>query len=144
MKKNVADDFYIKICIWTFLCFILAAVCDQIKPVVAGVFRSDNEVCATQSIQTIRTLQAQYASKNQGKFAPNFDELVKKVWLDEKFGGQNPVVNGYTFTMLAEKPTETKAAFYSINADPQLASGYIRFPQRHFYYDSIINSIKAT
>ncbi|HLM59246.1 MAG TPA: hypothetical protein VK308_00450, partial [Pyrinomonadaceae bacterium] len=30
-----------------------------------------------QSVSAIRTLQAQYASKNEGNFALNFDELIK-------------------------------------------------------------------
>ncbi len=58
----------------------------------------------------------------QGKFAPNFDELIKSAGLDERFAGENPVVNGYIFKMTVQESSGTKPSFYSINADPQEGS----------------------
>lgn len=113
-------------------------------PAWQSMVRSGNEATAAQSIQTIKTLQAQYASKHQGKFAPNFDELIKSVQLDEKFAGQNPVVNGYTFTMKVEEQSATKPSFYSINADPQVSEGIQATGTRHFYFDSTLGTTKAT
>ena len=113
-------------------------------PAWQSMVRSGNEASAAQSIQTIKTLQAQYASKHQGKFAPNFDELIKSVQLDEKFAGQNPVVNGYIFTMKVEEPSQTRPAFYSINADPQVSEGVTATGTRHFYFDSTLGVTKST
>ena len=113
-------------------------------PAWQSMVRSGNESAAASSIQTIKTLQAQYASKHQGKFAPNFDELIKSVQLDAKFTGQNPVVNGYVFTMKVEEPSATKPSFYSVNADPQVSEGVTATGTRHFYFDSTLGATKQT
>src|SRR5215213_1476286 len=116
MKKNTTADFYFRISLWIFLCLILAMGFDSIKAGVNILLRSDNELFATHSIKTIKTLQAQYASEHQGKYAPNFDELIKAENSDEYFTGLNPVVNGYVFTMKIEESSAHRPAFYSVNA----------------------------
>ena len=108
-----------------------------------AVIRSGNETAAAQSIDNIRKFQAQYASRNKGSFA-TFDELIAKVSLDEKFKGENPVVNGYIFTMTVEPASATKPGFYSITADPQVAEGVTATGTRHFYTDSSLSTIKGT
>ncbi len=113
-------------------------------PAWKTMVRAGNETTAVQSLQTIKTLQAQYASKHQGRFAANFDELIKTLGLDEKFAGQNPVVNGYIFTMNVEVTTSTKPAFYSVNADPQVSEGMQSTGSRHFYLDSTLGTTKVT
>ena len=113
-------------------------------PAWQSMVRSGNEASAAQNIQTIKTLQAQYASKHKGKFAPNFDELIKSVQLDENFAGATPVVNGYTFSMKVEEQSQTKPSFYSINADPQVAEGVTATGTRHFYFDSTLGATKST
>lgn len=144
MKKETATEFYTKICIWTCLCLILAAAFHQIKAVVINSLKSENESSAAQSLQTIKTLQAQYALKHQGKFAPNFDELIKSVNLDERFGGQNPVVNGYVFSMKIVEMPQTKPDHYSINADPLSTPSADDSELRHFYFDSTLGTTKST
>lgn len=113
-------------------------------PAWQSMVRSGNEATAAQTIQTIKTLQTQYASKHQGKFAPNFDELIKTAQLDERYAGQNPVVNGYIFTLKVEEPSTTKPSFYSINADPQVAEGISATGTTHYYFDSTLGTTKTT
>lgn len=108
-------------------------------PAYKAMVNNGNETSAAQSIQTIKTLQIGYAGKHQGKFAPNFDELVKSAGLDERFTGENPVVNGYIFKMTVQEPSGTKPSFYSINADPQEGSG-----TGHYYFDSTLGTTKTT
>ncbi len=108
-------------------------------PAYRAMVNAGNETSAVQSIQTIKTLQTSYASKHQGKFAPNFDELIKSVQLDERFAGENPVINGYVFKLTVQESSGTKPSFYSINADPQEGSG-----SRHFYFDSTLGVTKQT
>ena len=91
----------------------------------------------------MRTFQAQYASRNRGKFA-KFDDLVRVAGLDDKFAGERPVVNGYVYTLTVEDPSESKPAFYSIAADPQVGEGVTATGTRHFYTDSTLGTIKAT
>ncbi len=108
-------------------------------PAYKQMVNNGNETSAAQSIQTIKTLQIGYAGKHQGKFAPNFDELIKSAQLDERFAGENPIVNGYIFKMTVQEPSGTKPAFYSINADPQEGSG-----TGHYYFDSTLGTTKMT
>ena len=113
-------------------------------PAWQSIVRSGNETSAAQNIQTIKVLQSQYASKHQGRFAATFDELIRTAQLDERFAGANPVVNGYIFTMRVEEPSGTRPAFYSINADPQVAEGVGATGNRHFYFDSTLATTKTT
>ena len=108
-----------------------------------AVIRSGNETTAAQQIDNIRKYEAQYAAKNRGNFA-TFDDLTTKQGLDERFKGQNPVVNGYIFTLTVEPGSTSKPPFYSIVADPQVAEGMTSTGTRHYYTDSSLSSIKAT
>ena len=108
-----------------------------------AMMRTGNETTAAQSLDKIRTFQAQYAAKNRGKFG-KFDDLIRVVGLDEKFAGERPVVNGYTFTMVVEEGSAAAPASYSINADPQVSEGVSATGTTHFYTDSNISTIKST
>ena len=107
-----------------------------------AMIRAGNENAAAQTLDRIRTYQAQYASRNRGKFA-TFDQLVTSAGLDEKFTGDRPVVNGYIFTMVLEDPSSAKPASYRINADPQVPTGITATGTRFFYTDSSLGTIKA-
>lgn len=108
-----------------------------------AMMRTGNETTAAQSLDKLRTFQAQYAAKNRGKFG-SFDELIRAVGLDEKFSGERPVVNGYVFTMVVEETSPSKPAFYSINADPQVPDGVSATGSIHYYTDSNVSTIKST
>ena len=108
-----------------------------------AVIKSGNETAAAQTIDNIRKFEAQYASRNHGNFA-NFDELVSKVSLDDKFKGERPVVNGYIFTLTVIPGSASVPSSYSVTADPQVAEGVTATGTRHYYTDSSLSSIKAT
>ena len=108
-----------------------------------AMIRSGNETAALQTLDRIRTFQAQYAAKNRGKFG-NFDDLIRNSGLDDKFTGERPVVNGYIFTLTVEEPTSSRPAFYSVNADPQVAEGVTATGNRHFYTDSSLGTTRGT
>lgn len=113
-------------------------------PAWQSMTRSGNETAATQSIDTIRKLQVQYAAKSQGNFAPTFDELIRSLAFDDKFRGERPVVNGYIFTLRVQERTQSQPSFYSINADPQVSEGIQATGTRHFYFDSTLSTIRST
>jgi prepilin-type N-terminal cleavage/methylation domain-containing protein len=108
-------------------------------PAYTAMVNNANEASAVASINTLKTLQTNYASRHQGKFAPNFEELIKSVQLDERFAGEAPVVNGYIFKMTVQESSGSQPSFYSVNADPQTGSG-----TRHFYFDSKLGTTKTT
>ncbi len=105
--------------------------------------RSGNENAAQQTLDKLRTMQVQYAGKHQGKFA-TFAELIQGGQLDERFTGENPVVNGYIFTIKVDPPSTNQPAKFSVNADPQVTDGVARTGDRHFYTDSSLGTIKFT
>jgi len=107
-----------------------------------AMIKSGNETAAAQSLDRIRTYQAQYASRNRGKFA-TFDQLIQSAGLDDKFAGDCPVVNGYKFCMVVEEPTSSAPASYKITADPQVPTGPTATGNRFFYTDSSLGTIKA-
>jgi hypothetical protein len=140
MKTSPAKSFYLKNSIWIFFCLGLAAICNLANTIVINIGTAENESSTAGAIMTIRRLQYEYAAAHRGRFAPNFDELIKAKNLDKKFGGQNPVVNGYVLTMQVSEPTGQKPAFYSVTADPlDNEKG-----TRHFYYDSTLGVTKVT
>ena len=108
-----------------------------------AVIKSGNETAAAQSVDNIRRLQAQYASRTRGNFA-SFDELIAKVSLDERFKGEQPVLNGYIFTMVVNPASASQPAFYSVTAEPQVPEGVTATGTRHFYTDSTLSTIKGT
>ena len=108
-----------------------------------AMMRTGNETTAAQSLDKIRTFQAQYAAKNRGKFG-KFDDLIRVVGLDEKFAGERPVINGYTFTLVVEEGSASAPASYSINADPQVSEGVSATGTTHYYTDSNVSTIKST
>jgi prepilin-type N-terminal cleavage/methylation domain-containing protein len=108
-----------------------------------AMMRSGYETTAAQTLDKIRTFQAQYAAKNRGRFG-SFDDLIRSVGLDEKFAGERPVVNGYVFSMIVEEGSPAKPPFYSINADPQVAEGLGATGSIHYYTDSNLSTIRRT
>ncbi len=107
-----------------------------------AMIRAGNETSAAQILDRIRTYQAQYASRNKGRFA-TFDQLVTASGLDGQFAGDRPVVNGYVFILTLEEPSSSRPASYKINADPQVPTGVTATGTRFFYTDSAIGTIKA-
>jgi prepilin-type N-terminal cleavage/methylation domain-containing protein len=108
-----------------------------------SMMRSGNETTAAQSLDKIRTFQVQYASRNRGKFA-SFDELIRTVGLDSKFAGENPVVNGYIFTMTVVEGSSAAPPSFSITAIPQVTDGVSATGTTYFYTDSNLSTIKSS
>jgi prepilin-type N-terminal cleavage/methylation domain-containing protein len=144
LRRNLKDQRGFNLIELMIVIAIIALLIGVGIPAWKAMINNGNETTAVQTIQTIKTLQSSYASRHQGKFAANFDELIKSVQLDEKFKGERPVVNGYVFSMTVEEPSPTRPAFYSVNADPQVSEGVQSTGTRHFYFDSTLGTTKST
>ena len=107
-----------------------------------SMMRAGNETTAAQSLDKIRTFQAQYAAKT--KNFGTFDDLIRTVGLDDRFAGERPVVNGYVFTMEVDEKSDSAPAFYSIRADPQVSDGVSATGSIHYYTDSNLSTIRNT
>lgn len=107
----------------------------------SAVMKSGNEVAAAQSVETVKKVQIQYASRNKGNFA-TFDQLIANGSLDAKYAGEAPVVNGYVFTMTITPPSSNTPSKFEIWADPQ-STGVTGTGTRHYYTSSAIGTIKG-
>ncbi len=105
------------------------------------MIRRGNEAAAIGFVNKINTAQAYFASKNKGRFAANFGQLVKDNLMDKTFDSDQPVIDGYKFTMKTEnKPGN----FFSINADPEIGSGLRATGTTRYYLDSASHAITFT
>jgi prepilin-type N-terminal cleavage/methylation domain-containing protein len=111
-------------------------------PAWTYMVQSGNEASAIKTLDTMRTLQSQYAGKNQGNFG-TFKQLAEKVGLDAKFSqGDTPVVNGYIFEMEIKPKSTSEPASYKIYAQPQVDTGVQTTGSRSFFISSGTSTVK--
>ncbi len=103
--------------------------------------RRGNETAATQTLNTIKQLQADYSLGHRGEYG-TFEQLIREGALDERFKGDSPVVSGYVFTLKVVPKSSGQPATYTINADPQSAEGIGATGKRHFYFDPSLSTIR--
>ena len=101
-----------------------------------------NEAAAIRTLQTIFRAQSQYMLSHAEEYA-TFDQLVQDNYLDQRFSGSAPVVEGYAFTLKLTSKSGAESAAYSINADPNLADGTSTGGARHLYLDSSSNVVRG-
>ena len=105
------------------------------------IIRRGNETSAIQTLETIRKVQADFMMGHRGEYG-TFEQLIKDGSLDERFTGDKPVVNGYTFTVKVTPKSSNQPAAYAINADPQVSEGISATGKRHFYVDPNVSTIR--
>ena len=112
----------------------------------AGVLKKSlnvaNEAAAIRTLQTIFRGQSQYMLSHAEEYG-TFDQLVQDNYLDQRFTGSAPVVEGYAFTIKLTPKSDSGSAAYSVNADPQQADGTSTGGARHLYLDSSSNVVRA-
>src|SRR5258708_18438617 len=92
-----------------------------------------DEASAIQSLRTIATAQ-QELKATRGAYG-SFDALTQAGLLDARFAGSTPNLKGYRFNM---NVTHSDS---SVNADPQTTETQPATGVRHFYLDSVDNSV---
>jgi type IV pilus assembly protein PilA len=119
---------------------ILAAV---IVPNLMGTTRSANQAAAIATLKTIMTEQAKYATSHKGEYA-TFDQLVKAGALNEKFAGEEPVVQGYIFRLKVTPRSKGQVPTYTLNADPEQPTGLNRTGDQFYYTDPAVGNIRVS
>lgn len=104
--------------------------------------KNANETAAITSLTNLAKFQADYSLSHKGAYG-TFDDLIRDSGLDKVYAGERPVVNGYVFTMKVIQKDQNQPASYTINADPQVATGIGATGKRFFYIDPNIGSIRV-
>ena len=94
-----------------------------------------DEASAIQALRTIATAEGQLKA-TRGSYG-DFEALTQAGFLDQRFAGSAPNLQGYRFTLSA-----TDAAF-TVNADPQATETHPTTGTRHFYLDGSDNAVHA-
>lgn len=101
-----------------------------------------NEAAAIRTLQTIFRAQTQFMLSHGEEYG-SLDDLVKDNYLDQRFAGRTPVVEGYAFTVRLRPRSDGEAAAYAVNADPQQSDETSTGGARHLFMDSSSNVIRA-
>jgi len=98
--------------------------------------RSANEAAALSHLQRIATQEiTYYNTKNRSGYG-TFDQLVEGGYLDSRWKGDAPVVDGYVFRITITAKSSSQPAGFGINADPQKPTGLTATGSQFFYIGS--------
>ena len=99
--------------------------------------RSGNEAAAVQHLKTISVGQVRYYTEN-ANYA-TFDQLIEQGFLDRRFAGDAPVVDGYVYVLRLKVATAGQKPSFTISADPESsATG-----SRHFFIDDKSSTVRS-
>jgi prepilin-type N-terminal cleavage/methylation domain-containing protein len=102
--------------------------------------RSTNEAAAITHLQRISTAQVTYFNtKNRAGYG-TFDQLSQGGYLDKRFAGDSPLVDGYIFRLVLTAKSGNQPAGYGVNADPQKPTGLTATGSRFFYIGSDVGT----
>jgi prepilin-type N-terminal cleavage/methylation domain-containing protein len=105
-----------------------------IIPAFRGSMQKANEAAAVSALNAIRVEEAKYASDHKGEFG-TFEQLYAEGQLDKRFKTARPNFSGYVFRIRVSTKISGKPATYSVNADPEQATGLAATGKKFFYLD---------
>ena len=97
--------------------------------------RSGNEAAAVQHLNTISVGQVRYYTEN-ANYA-TFDQLIEKGFLDRRFAGAAPTVDGYVYVLRVKPASGGQKSSFALNADPESATA----GTKHFFIDDASSTI---
>ena len=103
--------------------------------------RAANEAAAVKTLRSIAEQQMLYYNAHQRSAFGTFEEMRKENLLDTRFESTTPVVDGYVYNMKIIPKSTSAQPGYTINADPQVATGVGATGKNHYYVDSDTNTI---
>jgi len=126
------------------LMIVIAIIGILIGVGIAGyraAIRAANEAAAVRTLRSIAEQQMLYFNAHQRSAFATFEEMRKENLLDSRFDNSTPVVDGYVYTMKVIPKSTSQQTGYTINADPQVATGTGATGRNHYYVDSDTNTI---
>jgi prepilin-type N-terminal cleavage/methylation domain-containing protein len=98
--------------------------------------RSTNEAAAVSHLQRISTAQVTYYNTKNRSGYGTFDQLSSGSYLEARFKGDTPVVDGYIYRMTITPKSGTNPPGFGVNADPQKPTGLTATGNQFFYIGS--------
>ena len=126
------------------LMIVIAIIGILIGVGIAGyrsAIKAANEAAAVKTLRSIAEQQMLYYNAHQRSAFGTFEEMRKENLLDSRFDGSLPVVDGYVYSLKVIPKSTTQQPGYTINADPQVATGVGATGKNHYYVDSDTNII---
>jgi prepilin-type N-terminal cleavage/methylation domain-containing protein len=126
------------------LMIVIAIIGILIGVGIAGyrsAIKAANEAAAVKTLRSIAEQQMLYYNAHQRSAFGSFEEMRKENLLDSRFDGTTPVVDGYVYTLKVIPKSTTQQPGFTINADPQVATGVGATGKNHYYVDSDSNII---
>ncbi|HKS09540.1 MAG TPA: prepilin-type N-terminal cleavage/methylation domain-containing protein [Pyrinomonadaceae bacterium] len=126
------------------LMIVIAIIGILIGVGIAGyraAIRAANEAAAIKTLRSIAEQQMLYFNAHQRSAFGTFEEMRKEGLLDTRFDGTTPVVDGYVYNMKIIPKSTSAQPGYTINADPQVATGTGATGRNHYYVESDSNTI---
>jgi len=109
-------------------------------PAWQGAVRSANEAAAITHLQRIATAEVTYYNTHNRAGYGTFDQLSGGGYLDKRFTGDVPLVDGYLFTLTLTAKSGNQPPTYGVNADPQKPTGLTATGNRFFYIGSDVGT----
>lgn len=99
--------------------------------------RAANERAAAQNLDIISVAQIRYYTEN-ANYA-SFDQLIGEGFLDSRFAGDSPIVDGYVYVLKVKPESAGQKASFIVNANPVSdATG-----KRHFFIDDRSSTVRV-
>src|SRR5215207_11445329 len=102
--------------------------------------RATNEAAAITHLQRISTAQVTYFNTKNRSGYGTFEQLSSGGYLDKRFAGDAPLVDGYIFRMALTAKSGNQPPGYGVNADPQKPTGLTATGSRFFYIGSDVGT----
>ena len=102
--------------------------------------RATNEAAALSHLQRIATQQITYFNTKNRSGYGTFDQLVEGGYMDARWKGDTPVVDGYIFTVTLTPKSGTQPAGFGVNANPQKPTGLTATGSQYFYIGSDVGA----
>lgn len=98
--------------------------------------RSANEAATIKHLSEIQTAQVTYYNTQNRSGYGTFEQLSSGGYLKEAFTGDNPVVDGYVYSMTLTPRGSGQPPTYGINANPEKATGITATGSQYYYFGS--------
>ncbi|HST52159.1 MAG TPA: prepilin-type N-terminal cleavage/methylation domain-containing protein [Pyrinomonadaceae bacterium] len=105
-------------------------------PAWQGAVRSANEAATIKHLSEIQTGQVTYYNTQNRTGYGTFPQLVTGGYLKEAFNSDQPVVDGYVYSMTITPRGANQPPTFGVNANPEKATGVTATGSQYFYFGS--------